>query len=162
MASPNEQLAMSWQQLGPNQGGLAAVFYQRLFALDPTLRELFRNTDMSAQEQKLTATLGALVRGAVSTDALAELGRRHAGYGVRPEHYGVVAEALLWSLERHMGPLWTKAMGAAWEDALTRVAEIMLKGASDTGARRKHDGSPTTQAGLLPLFSGGATHDSSR
>jgi hemoglobin-like flavoprotein len=147
MPSPNEQLVLSWQQLGTSRDGLAAVFYQRLFALAPTLRELFRNTDMPAQEQKLTATLGALVSGAVSADALAELGRRHAGYGVRPEHYGVVAEALLWSLEQRLGALWTKATQAAWEDALTRVAGIMLNGADDAGARRERDGSPATQAG---------------
>ena len=147
MASPNEQLALSWQQLGTNQAELAVVFYHRLFALDPTLRTLFRNTDMPAQERKLTAMLDALVHGGVTTDVIAELGRRHAGYGVRPEQYAVVAEALLWSLEHTLGPRWTKATRAVWKDVLTRVAEIMLNGAHDIDARRRRNESPAMQLG---------------
>lgn len=129
MVSTTEQLlAVSWQQLGPKQDGLAAVFYDRLFTLDPTLRELFRNVDSSEQDKKLTGMLRALVYGTVTTDALIALGCRHADYGVLPEHYGIVADALLWSLAHQLGPTWTSAMRTAWNDTLTRVAMVMLSG----------------------------------
>ena len=36
-----------------------------------------------------------------------DLGRRHAGYGVKDEHYDSVGAALLWTLERGLGKAWT-------------------------------------------------------
>ena len=39
----------------------AALFYERLFALDPALRAPFHDTDMRAQEMKLMAALALVV-----------------------------------------------------------------------------------------------------
>ena len=45
------------------------------------------------------------------------LGRRHAGYGVRPEHYDTVGAALLWTLEQGLGDAFTDDVRAAWAEA---------------------------------------------
>ena len=47
----------------------AALFYERLFALDPSLRRLFVNTEMKHQQTKLMAALGLVV------GSLRDLGR---------------------------------------------------------------------------------------
>ncbi len=75
----------SFAQVRPIADAAAALFYRRLFELDPTLRPLF-NGDMEEQGRKLMEMIGLAVKGLDRPDtllpALAALGRRHAGYGV--------------------------------------------------------------------------------
>ncbi|MFL5539248.1 MAG: globin domain-containing protein, partial [Longimicrobiaceae bacterium] len=91
----------SWTLVEPIAETAAALFYGRLFELDPSLRPMFRG-DMREQEKKLMQALTVVVRGLDRLDqlvpAVEALGRRHAGYGVRDEHYATVAAALLWTL----------------------------------------------------------------
>jgi hemoglobin-like flavoprotein len=60
----------------------------------------------------------AAVRGLDRLDALLpvvrELGSRHGAYGVRDEHYGTVATALLWTLEQGLGEEFTPEVKSAW------------------------------------------------
>jgi hemoglobin-like flavoprotein len=58
-----------------------------------------------------------------------DLGRRHAGYGVKDEHYATVGAALLWTLEQGLGPVFTPAVKDAWTAAYTTLADVM-KGAA--------------------------------
>src|SRR5881628_200425 len=78
----------------------AALFYGRLFELDPSLRPMFRG-DMAEQGRKLMQTIAVVVHGLdrlpTLVPAVEALERRHAGYGVRDEHYATVAAALLWT-----------------------------------------------------------------
>jgi hemoglobin-like flavoprotein len=113
----------------------AALFYQRLFELDPSLRPLFRG-DMAEQGRKLMQTLAVVVRGLDRLEAVLPsveaLGRRHAGDGVRDEHYATVATALLWTLEQGLGPAcFTPAAHAAWTAAYTTLVGVMRDAAAD-------------------------------
>ena len=80
----------------PRAEVMALVFYQRLFALDPSLRPLFR-TNIDEQGQKLMQMLGVAIalleQPFALGPALEALGRRHAGYGVEDRHYATVGEA---------------------------------------------------------------------
>jgi nitric oxide dioxygenase len=49
--------------------------------------------------------------------AASALAKRHVDYGVKPEHYGPVGEALLWTLEQGLAPQWTAETAAAWTKA---------------------------------------------
>jgi hemoglobin-like flavoprotein len=86
----------------------AALFYQRLFKLDPSLERMFRG-DMKEQRKKLMQMLTAAVKGVDQLDQLVpvveDLGRRHARYGVEDRHYDTVGAALLWTLEAGLGEL---------------------------------------------------------
>jgi hemoglobin-like flavoprotein len=53
------------------------------------------------------------------------MGRRHAGYGVRDEHYDTVGAALLWTLEQGLGSAFTPAVREAWTAALGVLAVTM-------------------------------------
>jgi hemoglobin-like flavoprotein len=46
--------------------------------------------------------------------AVRDLGRRHAGYGVKEADYDTVATALLATLEQALGPEFTPAVRDAW------------------------------------------------
>jgi hemoglobin-like flavoprotein len=110
----------------------AVLFYDRLFDLDPSLRPLFRG-DLAVQRAKLMAALrtviGALDRLDKILPAVRDLGRRHAHYGVEPEHYATVGSALIWTLEQGLGPEFTTATRRAWIAAYSMLAWTMVAAA---------------------------------
>jgi nitric oxide dioxygenase len=112
----------------------AALFYRRLFELDPGLRPLFQG-DISAQGARLVAALAGVVGSLDQLErilpALCELGRRHASYGVRPEHYATVGEALMSTLEQGLGSAFTKETRRAWIDAYAHLAWPMIAAAEE-------------------------------
>lgn len=117
----------------------AALFYDRLFALDPALRPLFAQSDMAAQGRKLMAAIGQVV-GALRTPervlpALQVMGARHAGYGVKEAHYATVGAALLWTLEQGLGEAFTPAMRDAWAEAYGIVSGAMMAAAAEAAPR---------------------------
>jgi len=123
----------SFARLALQGEALVARFYERLLAEHPELAPLFEGVDMAAQQGKLLGSLRLLVEhlrqpGELAA-ILADLGRRHAGYGVRPEHYAPVAETLLAVMAELAGPDWTPEVGRAWEETLDEVARIMIEAA---------------------------------
>jgi hemoglobin-like flavoprotein len=111
---------------------VAVLFYQRLFELDPTLRPLF-NDDLAAQRGKLLSALAlvvdALDRPEEILPAVSELGRRHAGYGVEPDHYATVGSALIWTLEQGLDAEFTAPLRQAWREAYGLLAWTMIAAA---------------------------------
>ena len=128
----------SWQLVVPIADDAAALFYGRLFELDPTLRAMFTRTDLREQGRKLTQMLAVVVVGLERLDtllpAVRALGKRHAGYGVRDEHYDTVARALLWTLGHEHGPDFTPGTLAAWTTAYGLLANVMKAAAAEQQA----------------------------
>jgi hemoglobin-like flavoprotein len=124
----------TWKQIAVSADAAAALFYCRLFEIDPSIRQLFRATDMVAQRKKLVQTLSFAISGLDDLDALAskveDLGRRHAGYGVIDAHYDAVGAALLWTLEQGLGQAWTPAVASAWTEVCGFLSGIMRKAAA--------------------------------
>lgn len=110
----------------------AVTFYDRLFTLDPTLRSLFKH-DLDLQGVRFMAALqvavGGLSEPEMMVTAVKQLGRRHAGFGVRPEHYHTFGEALIWTLEQQLGERWTPEIAAAWTEAYYLLAGLMKEAA---------------------------------
>ncbi len=117
----------------------AALFYERLFTLDPSLRPMFKS-DMKQQGKKLMTTLALAVRGLDRPEqilpAVRHLGQRHVSYGVRPAHYQTVGEALLWALEQGLGDAFTAEVKAAWAAAYALLANVMQDAASQVEGSR--------------------------
>lgn len=123
----------SFAQVVPIADAAAALFYEDLFARDPQLRPLFQG-DMREQRRKLVAMLSTAVanldRWQEIAPAVRELGRRHVGYGVKPEHYETVGAALLATLEKGLGDGFTPEVRDAWGACFTIVRDEMLAGAA--------------------------------
>ncbi len=115
----------------------AALFYGRLFELDPSLKPLFK-IDMREQGKKLMQMIGYSVSKLDALDelvpAVAALGRKHAGYGVKERDYQTVGAALLWTLEQGLGPAFTPEVKAAWTTVYQVLAETMKAGAKSVAA----------------------------
>ena len=118
----------SFAIIAPIADDAAALFYRRLFELDPSLERLFRG-DMSEQRKKLMQMLTAAVKGLDRLEQLVpvveDLGRRHAGYGVLDAHYETVGSALLWTLEVALGPAFTAEAKDAWATVYGLLATTM-------------------------------------
>jgi hemoglobin-like flavoprotein len=124
----------SFMLVTPIADTAAGLFYQRLFELDPSLRPMFRG-DMEEQGRKLMSMLKIVVNGLTRLDqlvpAVQELGKRHARYGVRDEHYDTVAAALLWTLRQGLGVAFTTEVEQAWVAAYTLLAGTMKAAAAE-------------------------------
>ena len=91
---------------------------------------------MAAQKKNLMQTLTVVVKGIDRLDdlvpAVQALGRRHAGYGVRPEHYDLVGAALLWTLGQGLGAAFTDDVREAWAQAYGTLAAVMIAAAEES------------------------------
>jgi hemoglobin-like flavoprotein len=118
----------SWAAVRPMADSAAALFYARLFEADPSLRPLFRG-DLQQQGRKLMAALDLAVAGLPRWErlqpVLRQLGARHAGYGVKPQHYDTVGAALLWTLQQGLAEGFSRDVGEAWAQAYAAVAAAM-------------------------------------
>ena len=118
----------SFAAIVPIADDAAALFYRRLFEIDPRLERMFSG-DMAEQRRKLMQMLTAAVKGLDRLEQLVpvveDLGRRHAGYGVRDEHYDTVGAALLWTLEKGLGPAFTPETKEAWTAVYGLLASTM-------------------------------------
>jgi hemoglobin-like flavoprotein len=127
-----ELIRESFRLLVPIVREAAAMFYDRLFTVAPETRALFK-PDIAAQREKLAQMLlwvvANLDRPETLVPAVAELGRRHTGYDVEPEHYDQVGAALIWTLELGLGAAFTAETRQAWLDAYAVLADAMLAGA---------------------------------
>jgi len=130
-----DALETSFDRIAPRGEELVDAFYTRLFERAPGVLPLFAATDLSKQKTKLLATLVLLRKSLRDLDAvvpkLRQLGARHVAYGALPEHYPVVAEVLLASMEDIAGDAWTARVADAWTSALGLVATAMLEGARE-------------------------------
>jgi hemoglobin-like flavoprotein len=124
----------SFATIIPIADDAAALFYRRLFDLDPSLERMFRG-DMAEQRKKLMQMLTAAVKGLNRLDQLVpvvqELGRRHAGYGVTDRHYATVGKALLWTLEKGLGSAFTPETREAWATVYGLLATTMQHAARE-------------------------------
>jgi len=118
----------SWKQVVPIREQAADLFYGRLFEIAPDVKGLFKG-DMKAQGARLMTMIdtavGSLDNLPRIVPAVQALGRRHAGYGVKDQHYDTVAVALLWTLEKGLGPAFTADVREAWTAAYGVLASTM-------------------------------------
>ena len=122
----------TFAELVPAADAAAEAFYGRLFEVAPAVQQLFLG-DMTEQRRKLMASLAFVVRGLSDLPSIlpaaSALAKRHVEYGVKPEHYPVVGEALLWTLARALGPRWTPQIASAWTAAYATLSDVMIEAA---------------------------------
>lgn len=119
----------SWAKVAPIAETAAELFYGRLFEIAPEVKPLFK-TDLKIQGVKLMKMLGTVVNGLDNlgeiVPAAEALALRHVGYGVKPEHYTPVGEALIWTLGKGLGDAFTEDVKSAWLEAYTVLSGAMI------------------------------------
>jgi hemoglobin-like flavoprotein len=127
----------SWKRIQPVAPRFAELFYARLFALDPSVRKLFK-IDLEEQGRKVMAVISTAVASLDRLDAIVpavqDLGRRHVGYGVEDRHYAVVGAALVWTLGHQLNNHFTAEVEQAWRTAYQVLSTTMKKAAAEENA----------------------------
>ncbi|WP_167561265.1 adenylate/guanylate cyclase domain-containing protein [Bradyrhizobium sp. AS23.2] len=122
----------SFHQVAPRLMAFGERFYTVLFEENPELRGLFKN-DLAVQQRMLVSMLNSLVKGlnrlTEIEGGVRALGRRHCRYGVRSDHYGKVANALLLTLAEFLGDDFTPEIRASWIAIFGTISELMVDGA---------------------------------
>lgn len=133
-----QMVQQSWAKVLPIAPQAAALFYNNLFTLDPSLKPMFTG-DMQAQGARLMSMIGAAVGKLEDLDTLVPilqgLGRRHDGYGVRPAHYDTVGAALLQTLEQALSDDFTPPVRAAWAHVYAVMTSVMQEACATAEAR---------------------------
>jgi hemoglobin-like flavoprotein len=137
----NEERALlqrSGVAVAADPAGFAAEFYGRLFHRQPELRSLFP-PGFEAQQHKfahlLVQLLEAVDRPQELGRTLAELGRRHRGYGAKFVHYLAVGEALIETLAARNGESSCARTRLAWARLYSWVVYRMRHAGSESAAR---------------------------
>jgi hemoglobin-like flavoprotein len=118
----------SFAKVAPISEKAAELFYNRLWEIDPSTKDLFKKTNMREQGRKLMQTLATAVGALHNLEAIIpvveQLGRRHIAYGVKKEQYDTVGQALLWTLEQGLGADFTPEVKEAWTKVYTLLASV--------------------------------------
>lgn len=124
----------SWKTLAPNGMQFGAIFFRRLFEIDPMLQQMFKNTIRDEQLRKFTTMLDLIVHWLDVPERLVpvlkQLGARHSTYGVQEDHYGKFGTALIGTLEEGLGDKFTPELRSAWTEAYLLISSLMRRGAA--------------------------------
>ena len=125
---------MTFSKLAVMPEVAGALFYERLFAANPSFRQMFKD-DMHVQSVKLMTMLEIVVynlhQPGQLLPAIRDLGVRHVGYGVKLADYDALKEALVWTLEQALGEDCTPAVREAWTVCYDELAGEMKEAASE-------------------------------
>ena len=128
-----ELVQESFRHVAPIREKAAELFYGRLLSTDPSTVPLFARSDMALQGQKLMAALAMVVSALDQPEKVVpvarDMAKRHLSYGVRQEHYASVGAALIWTLQRGLGPAFTPEVEAAWKAAYAALSGAMIEAA---------------------------------
>jgi len=124
----------SYRQLIHVSDQAGAIFFARLFELDPSFRAIFQG-DLRTQSQQMFQTVRYFV---ASLDelpgtlaALRQAGLNHADAPIPEDHYQHFCDALLWTLAKCLGRSFTTEVHVAWAKAYWLLAESMRSGNRD-------------------------------
>jgi hemoglobin-like flavoprotein len=133
MALNVDRLRNSFALVVEREPQLTRRFYEILFERHPGARVLFRRNPQKRQEKMLRDALVAVMEHLEDAPWLARelgsLGRKHVEYGVTPEMYDWVGDALLATLREVASDDWSPQLESAWSEAYAAIASLMQAGA---------------------------------
>jgi nitric oxide dioxygenase len=111
---------------------ITKMFYSNMLGARPELTRLFNmgNQASGAQQQSLASAVFAYAANIGTPEALGPVVNRivhkHVSIGIRAEHYPIVGQYLLESIAATLGDAATPALLAAWKEAYTSLAKLLI------------------------------------
>uniref|UniRef100_A0A7S2IQR5 Globin domain-containing protein n=1 Tax=Zooxanthella nutricula TaxID=1333877 RepID=A0A7S2IQR5_9DINO len=140
-------LRSSWAAVeGIGLQEVGVLFFRRIFEIAPGALQLFSFKDVPKDKlydhpklknhalavMKTVGTAVSMLDDVPNLLPVLEgLGKKHVGYGVQPEHYEVVGQALLDTLATGLGKDFSEPLKAAWAEIYGVVSSTMIKGATE-------------------------------
>lgn len=111
---------------------ITKAFYKNMFVSHPELLNIFNHANQSQGRQQ-TALANLVYEAAKNIDrlesllpAVQQVGHKHRGLGVKPEHYPIVGEHLLKAIKEVLGEAATEEIISAWAEAYSIIAEVFI------------------------------------
>lgn len=105
-------------------------FYELLFAAHPDVKPLFHRSTPGALNKMFAQKLSAIVDHLDDPHwlgrELGNLAANHESYGVKPEMYAWVGDALIATLREACADVWTDDTERAWSDAYASITRSIL------------------------------------
>ena len=106
-------------------------FYDRLFARHPEVIPMFHRNSPGAQRKMFAQKLTMIVDHVEDPEWLARelraVAESHVKYGVRPDMYAWIGEALIETLRDACDSDWSEAAEKAWRDAYARIVRAIFE-----------------------------------
>ncbi|NIK73350.1 nitric oxide dioxygenase [Thermonema lapsum] len=119
-----------WVQMLVHKKEWGMCFYERLFALYPHMKQLFKG-DTEEQGQKLVNVLTLIASKLDKIDQIRQevkaLAERHKQYNVKPEYYLPFINLLLSVLAEAMGSRWTETTDLAMRKVMFIMMEAVIE-----------------------------------
>ncbi len=119
-----------WVQMLIHKKEWGMRFYERLFALYPHMKGLFKG-NIEDQGQKLVNVLTLIISKLDKLDHIREevkaLAERHKQYNVKPEYYLPFINLLLSVLSEAMGNQWTETTDRAMRKVMFIMMEAVIE-----------------------------------
>jgi nitric oxide dioxygenase len=105
-------------------------FYDLLFSRHPEVIPMFHRNSPGAQRKMFAQKLTMIVDHVEDPDWLARelknVAGSHEKYGVRPEMYAWIGDALIETLRDACGAHWSDSTERAWRDAYAKIVESIF------------------------------------
>jgi nitric oxide dioxygenase len=116
---------------------ITTTFYRNMFAAHPELTNLFNmgNQASGAQQQSLASAVFAYAANIGNPAALGPVVKRivhkHVSIGIHAQHYPIVGHHLLGAIAHTLGEAATPPLLAAWAEAYTSLAKLLVDAEKD-------------------------------
>ncbi len=121
---------------------MTAHFYQRLFAHNPELQNIFNmsNQHTGRQQVALFEAIAAYAKNienlSALTTAVERIAQKHTSFNIQPDHYGVVGHHLIETLRELATDAFTTEVEEAWIQAYQFLAGIFINRESELYQQR--------------------------
>ena len=121
---------------------MTAHFYQRLFAHNPELQDIFNmsNQHTGRQQVALFEAIAAYAKNienlSALTTAVERIAQKHTSFNIQPDHYGVVGHHLIETLRELATDAFTTEVEEAWIQAYQFLAGIFINRESELYQQR--------------------------
>ncbi len=116
------------EKITENSQEIRMSFYNKIFELDPSAKLLFRESFLSIKAlpdsiEFMFKHVGNLNE---AIPELRKLGLKHKTYKVKPKHYPIAREALLWTFQEYIGNDFTEELREAWIKLFNFMSENLI------------------------------------
>ncbi|MCU7557560.1 globin domain-containing protein [Macrococcus capreoli] len=112
---------------------ITSAFYKHMFAEHPELLNVFNKTNQKLGRQQ-TALAQTVIAAAKHIDHLEaiipnvnQIAHKHRALEIKPEHYPIVGENLIWAIQHVLGDAATPEIVDAWTQTYGVIADVFIK-----------------------------------
>ncbi|NCU17809.1 NO-inducible flavohemoprotein [Pallidibacillus pasinlerensis] len=112
---------------------ITKVFYKKMLGENPELLNYFNHVNQKVGSQP-TALANSIIAAAENIDNLEAIigpvktiAHKHRALSIRPEHYPIVGENLLYAIKEVLGDAATDEILKAWEEAYGEIANVFIQ-----------------------------------